>query len=145
MTIRMVAGAGLAVALLVGGCQARRSAWNQTLADTDCHAANVIIKKGDAGQLKVTACGETRIYDCPDGGECALASGGGTPDAADPTAPIAEDTPPPTSTDEAVEPESTDDDVTEASDEPADEPSEDEAADDEAADEGDADEASDEP
>ncbi len=135
MTIRTVAGAGLAVALLVGGCQARRSAWNQTLAATDCHAANVIIKKGDPGQLKVMACGELRVYDCPEGGECTLVTEA-LPDAADPTAPVVEESAVAPSTEQAVEPESTDD-VGEASDEPGDAATEqvDEPAADEASDE----------
>lgn len=106
MKMRTVAGAAVTVALLFGGCQARRSAWNQALVDTDCHAANVIIKKGDPGKLEVTACGKTRTYDCPDGGECVLADARAMPDAADPTAsPSADEVMPQTEPEQMAEPE----------------------------------------
>ena len=82
----------VAISLVVPACAARKAAWDSALADTECHAAHIVVKKKDDNSFLVTACGEEVHYWCdPEGGECSsLGPAGGVPIERVPTSPGAE-------------------------------------------------------
>lgn len=136
---------GLALVALLPACGPRYVAWNTALAETDCHASDVIVRKrkSDPNLILVTACGEALVYRC-DASTCVPESLE-PPDSTLPPAnepdPLAPGLGDPTAP-EATPPDETPAD--EASDDPA--PSDEPASDEPAADEPAPDEpASDEP
>jgi hypothetical protein len=125
---RTLCRATLALVVLLPACGARKSAWDQAIADTGCHADEMIVKKAGGSLVKTIGCGEERVYDCDAATHTCVLQGAPTGDVAgDPTAepPVADEAPAADETAPADAP---------TEDAPADEASTDEPADDEPAD-----------